>query len=96
MQQTFPSTQVYTLVIPTFIAHKQVTFRQNCHITPFVEKSLFLSLYILAYRYLSCYSLSVYFLMPFAIFVAFLKVLVLKRIVNKSLVTYMISTLGLI
>jgi hypothetical protein len=33
--------------------------------------------------------------MPFAIFVAFLKVLVLKRIINKSLVTYIISTLGL-
>jgi hypothetical protein len=33
--------------------------------------------------------------MPFAILIAFLKVLVLKRIVNKSLVTYVISTLGL-
>jgi hypothetical protein len=72
-----------------------VTFRQNCYITPSVKKSLSLSLYTLAYRYLSYYSLLVYLPMPFAILVAFLKVLVLKRIVNKSLITYVISTLGL-
>jgi hypothetical protein len=34
--------------------------------------------------------------MSFAIFVAFLEVLVPKRIINKSLITYIISTLGLI
>jgi hypothetical protein len=33
--------------------------------------------------------------MPFAILVAFLKVLVLKHIINKSFITYIISTLGL-
>jgi hypothetical protein len=33
--------------------------------------------------------------MPFAILVAFLEVLVLKRIINESLVTYTVSTLGL-
>jgi hypothetical protein len=78
----------------TSVAREQVTFCQNCHITPPVEKSLSLSLYILAYCRLSCYSLLVYLPMPFAILVAFLEVLVLKRIVNKSLVTCVVSTLG--
>jgi hypothetical protein len=55
---------------------------------------LFLSLYVLAYCCLSCYSLLVYLSMPFAISVAFLEVLVRKRIINKSLITYVISTLG--
>jgi hypothetical protein len=72
-----------------------MTFRQNCYITSLVKKSLFLSLYTLAYCYLSYYSLLVYLPMPFAIFIAFLKVLVLKRITNKSLITYIINTLGL-
>jgi hypothetical protein len=76
-----------------YITHKQVTFRQNCHIISLIKKSLFLSLYILTYCYLSCYSLLVYLSMPFAIFVAFLKVLVQKYIINKSLITYVISTL---
>jgi hypothetical protein len=48
----------------------------------------------LAYRRLSCHSLLVYLPMPFAILVASLEVLVLKRIINKSLVTCVISTLG--
>jgi hypothetical protein len=77
------------------ITHKQVIFCQNCYITLFIKKSLFLSLYILAYCYLSCYSLLVYLLMSFAIFVAFLEVLVLKRIINKSIITYIVSILGL-
>jgi hypothetical protein len=76
------------------VAHKQVTFRQNCYIIPFIKKSLFLSLYVLAYCCLSCYSLLVYLSMFFAILIAFLKVLVLKCIINKSLVTCVISTLG--
>jgi hypothetical protein len=73
---------------------EQVIFCQNCYIIFFIKKSLFLSLYILAYYYLSCYNLLVYFLMFLAIFVAFLEVLVLKRIINKSLITYVISTLS--
>jgi hypothetical protein len=32
--------------------------------------------------------------MPFATFVAFLSVLVLKYVINRTLITYMISTLG--
>jgi hypothetical protein len=77
-----------------YIAREQVTFCQNCHITPPVEKSLSLSLYVLAYRRPSCYSFSVYLPMPFAISVAFLEVLVQKRIINESLITYVINTLG--
>jgi hypothetical protein len=77
-----------------YVAREQVTFRQNCHITLPVKKSLSLSLYVLAYRRPSYYSLSVYLPMPFAIFVAFLEVLVWKRIINKSLVTCTVSTLG--
>jgi hypothetical protein len=61
---------------------------------PPVEKSLFSSLYALAYCRPSCYSLLVHLPMPFAILVAFLEVLVLKRIVNGSLVTCAVSTLG--